>query len=158
MGLADLIAGDRRAILLAIEVDDWASLDDGARFDAHLTLGGGFDPTWLDRFSEAIRSVRPDDRPRDFIDARVDLEGTGANGAIGDRVVEGVERTWIDAVADVPDGALGAVAARWIDLLEQDDGDLPSEEKPTVRQVAAQLVDFARAARQSPDVVFAWAL
>jgi hypothetical protein len=158
MGLADLIAGDRRAILLAIEVDDWASLDDAARFDAHLTLGGGFDPTWLDRFSEAIRSVRPDRPPTDFIDARIDLEGTGEDGAVGDRVLEGVERAWIEAVAAVPDAAVGAVAARWIDLLEQDEGDLPSDEKPTVRRVAAQLVEFARAARGANDVVFAWAL
>jgi hypothetical protein len=158
MGLADLIAGDGRAILLAIQVDDWTSLDEGSRFDAHLTLGGGFDPTWLDRFSEAIRSVRPDERPSDFIDARVDLEGTGEDGAVGERVIEGVDRAWIEAVAAVPDGALGAVAARWIDLLEQDEGDLPSDEKPTIRRVAAQLVEFARAARGSRDIVFAWSL
>ena len=46
----DLVAGDERAILLAISVEDWSGLDDHARFDAHLSLGGGLDPTWLDLF------------------------------------------------------------------------------------------------------------
>jgi hypothetical protein len=47
----DLVAGDERSILLAISVDDWAGFDDPTRFDAHLSLGGGLDPTWLDLFS-----------------------------------------------------------------------------------------------------------
>src|SRR4051794_10114250 len=123
MGLADLIAGRRLEILLAIQTDDWAGFDNRSRFDAHLSLGGGFDPTWLDRFSEAIRLVRPDNAPSDFIDARVDLEGTAEDGTVGERLVEGVERSWIDAVADVPDATISAVTARWIDLLEQDEGD-----------------------------------
>src|SRR4029453_15398946 len=49
--LMDLIAGQEKDILLAIAVDDWAGLRDRDRFDAHLSLGGGLDPTWLDLFS-----------------------------------------------------------------------------------------------------------
>jgi len=56
----DLVAGDEREILLAIAVDDWAGFDDRGRFDAHLSLGGGLDPTWLDLFAEAIRTVTGD--------------------------------------------------------------------------------------------------
>ena len=49
----DLIAGDAHEILLVIGLDDLAAFDDEARFDAHLSLGGGLDPTWLDLFAEA---------------------------------------------------------------------------------------------------------
>jgi hypothetical protein len=49
--LMDLVAGNSREILLAVAVDDWQGLADSERFDAHLSLGGGLDPTWLDLFS-----------------------------------------------------------------------------------------------------------
>ena len=62
--LMDLVAGDAREILLAITIEDWAGLDDRSRFDAHLSLGGGLDPTWLDLFSEAVRSVTGRSRQR----------------------------------------------------------------------------------------------
>src|SRR4029077_6572643 len=75
--LMDLIAGDERLILLAISVDDWAGLDDPSRFDAHLSLGGGLDPTWLDLFAEAVRSVTATDQPTSFLDARRELDGPG---------------------------------------------------------------------------------
>ncbi|MFN8630822.1 MAG: hypothetical protein U0838_11035 [Chloroflexota bacterium] len=52
----DLIAGDQRDIVLALAVGDMAGLDDPDRFTAHLSLGGGLDPTWLDAFSEAVRT------------------------------------------------------------------------------------------------------
>ena len=52
----DLIAGDAREILLVIGLDDLLAFDDPARFDAHLSLGGGLDPTWLDLFAEATRT------------------------------------------------------------------------------------------------------
>ena len=55
--LMDLVAGETREILLAFAVEDEAGLHDRDRFDAHLDLGGGLDPTWLDLFSEAVRSV-----------------------------------------------------------------------------------------------------
>ena len=151
----DLIAGDERAILLAISVEDWAGLDDHSRFDAHLSLGGGLDPTWLDLFSEAVRSVRGSDEPSDFIDARRELEGPDGGG---DRVIERVDPAWIDTIARLPDHAVDAVAGRWVDLVEEELGMLPREEKPWIRQLAGDLVAFCRAADRSPDVLFAWAL
>jgi len=55
--LMELVAGESRDILLALSIDDLDGLDDPDRFAAHLPLGGGLDPTWLDLFSEAVRSV-----------------------------------------------------------------------------------------------------
>ena len=153
--LMDLIAGDEREILLAITVEDWAGLDDASRFDAHLSLGGGLDPTWLDLFSEAVRSVTAGDGPADFIDARRELDGPGD---AGDRVIERVDPAWIDAIARVADHDVDAVAGRWIDLVEEEIGFLPREEKPWIRQLAGDIVRFARAADRSADVLFAWSL
>jgi hypothetical protein len=153
--LMDLVAGDRREILLAIAVDDLAGLADRARFDAHLSLGGGLDPTWLDLFAEAARAVTSSDEPTDFLDARRDLEGASD---VGDRTVEWVHPSWVSAVARIPDSRLDALAGRWIDLVEEELGDLPRDEKPWIRTLASDLVRFARAADQSPDVLFAWSL
>ena len=155
MALMDLIAGDERAILLAISVEDWAGLDDHARFDAHLSLGGGLDPTWLDLFSQAVRSVRGSDEPTDFLDARRELEGPDGGG---DRVIERVDPGWIGALARLSDQAVDGIAGRWIDLIEEEFGELAREEKPWIRQLAGDLVAFARAADRSADVIFAWAL
>lgn len=151
----DLVAGDERAILLAISVEDWASLDDRGRFDAHLSLGGGLDPTWLDLFSEATRRVTGSDEPSDFLEARRELDGP--EGAT-DRVIERVDPAWIDAVARLSDRAVDGVAGRWIDLIEEEFGELPREEKPWIRQLTGDIVAFARAADRSADVLFAWAL
>ena len=153
--LMDLIAGDEREILLAISVEDWAGFDDRSRFDAHLALGGGLDPTWLDLFSEAVRSVTAGDGPADFIDARRELDGPGDTG---ERVIERVDPGWIDAVARIADHDVDAVAGRWIDLVEEEIGFLPREEKPWIRQLAGDIVRFARAADRSSDVLFAWSL
>ena len=153
--LMDLVAGDEREILLAITVEDWAGLDDRGRFDAHLALGGGLDPTWLDLFSEAVRNVTNGDGPADFIDARRELDGPGD---AGDRVIERVDPAWIDAVARIADHDVDAVAGRWIDLVEEEIGFLPREEKPWIRQLAGDVVRFARAADHSADVLFAWSL
>lgn len=153
--LMDLIAGSEREILLAISVEDWAGFDDPGRFDAHLALGGGLDPTWLDLFSEAVRVVTGGDGPTDFIDARRDLDGSGEET---DRVVERVDAAWIGSVARLPDRVVDAVAGRWVDLVEEELGFLPREEKPWIRQLAADLVAFARAADRSSDVLFAWSL
>ena len=155
MALMDLIAGDERAILLAISVEDWAGLDDHGRFDAHLSLGGGLDPTWLDLFSQAVRSVHGSDEPVDFLDARRELDGPDGGG---DRVIERVDPAWIGALARLSDRAVDGVAGRWIDLVEEEFGELPREEKPWIRTLAGDLIAFARAADRSPDVVFAWAL
>ena len=153
--LMDLVAGREKEILLAIAVEDWAGFDDRSRFDAHLSLGGGLDPTWLDLFSEAIRVVTGGDGPADFIDARRELDGSGDES---DRVVERVDPSWIGAIARLPDHDVDAVAGRWIDLVEEELGFLPREEKPWIRQLAGDLVTFARAADRSADVLFAWSL
>ena len=153
--LMDLVAGREKEILLAIAVEDWAGFDDRGRFDAHLSLGGGLDPTWLDLFSEAVRVVTGGDGPADFIDARRELDGSGDES---DRVVERVDPSWIGAIAKLPDQDVDAVAGRWIDLIEEELGFLPREEKPWIRQLAGDLVTFARAADRSADVLFAWSL
>ena len=153
--LMDLVAGDERSILLAISVEDWAGLDDQTRFDAHLALGGGLDPTWLDLFSEAVRTVTSGEGPADFIDARREL--AGANDA-SERVIERVDPGWIDAIARIPDHDIDAVAGRWISLVEEEIGFLPREEKPWIRKLAGDIVRFARAADHSSDVLFAWSL
>lgn len=151
----DLVAGREREILLAISVDDWAGFDDRSRFDAHLNLGGGLDPTWLDLFSESVRSVTGGDAPVDFIDARRELDGPGDNV---DRVIERVDPAWIDAIARLPDHDVDAVAGHWIGLVEEELGFLPREEKPWIRKLAGDIVAFARAADRSSDVLFAWSL
>ena len=156
MGLVmDLVAGDSREILLAVAVDDLASFDDRGRFPAHLTFGGAIDPTWLDLFSAAVRSVTGRDDPSDFLDARTELDGPGDGG---ERTVERIDPDWISAIAMLGDRDLDAVAGHWIDLLEEELGELPREEKPTVRIFARQIVDFARAADRAPAVMLAWSL
>ena len=151
----DLVAGDSREILLVVALDDLASFDDRARFPAHLAFGGAIDPTWLDMFSQAVRAVVGRDEPRDFLDARTELDGPGE---AGERTVERVDPAWIDAVARLDDRDLDAVTGRWIDLLEDDLGALPREEKPSIRQFARDIVDFARAADHAPAVILAWSL
>ena len=153
--LMDLIAGEERDILLAITIDDWAGLQDRERFTAHLSLGGGLDPTWLDLFSEAVRGVTGGDAPLDFIDARHELEGSTQ---LTERSVERVDAAWIGAVALIEDRDVDAVAGRWIDLIEEDLGELPREEKPWIRQLTGEIVRFARNADRAPNVLFAWSL
>jgi hypothetical protein len=126
--LMDLVAGEASAILLVIGLDDLASLDDRGRFPAHLALGSGLDPTWLDLFAEAVRTV------------------------------ERVDPTWVTAVAMIPEHDLGAIAGRWIELVEDELGGLPREEKPWIRDLAGRLVTFCQAADRAPDVLFAWSL
>src|SRR5262245_12588612 len=99
--LMDLVAGDPREILLVLSVDDVAALDDPSRFDAHLALGAGLDPTWLDLFCEAARNAGNRDEPRNFLDARHELEGPEAQV---DYTVEYVDQGWVSQVARLPDG------------------------------------------------------
>ena len=152
----DLVAGDSREILLAVAVDDLASFADRTRFPAHLTLGGAVDPTWLDLFSQAARVVTGGDDPMDFLEARSELDGPGGSGA--ERTVERVDAGWVTAVAMLEDRHLDAITGRWIDLLEEELGELPREEKPTIRMFARQIVDFARLADRAPTVILAWSL
>lgn len=151
----DLIAGNEREILLAISVEDWAGFDDRRRFDAHLALGGGLDPTWLDLFSEAVRNTVDGPGPTDFIDARRELDGPDA---ATERVVERVDPAWLGALARISDQQIDAIAGRWIDLVEEEFGFLPREEKPWIRKLAGDVIAFARSADRSPDVLFAWSL
>jgi len=152
--LMDLVAGDARDIVLALSVDDTAAFDDPDRFVAHLPLGGGLDPTWLDLFSEAVRSVSDNEELLDFLDARTELEGASDTT---ERIVDRVDADWIAAVASLEDEQLGALAGRWIELLEEELGLLPREEKPWIRDLAGRIVTFSRAAAGARDVVFAWA-
>jgi hypothetical protein len=152
--LMDLVAGDARDILLALAVDDTAAFDDRGRFVAHLALGGGLDPTWLDLFSEAVRTLAGGSEPPDFLDARTELEGAGD---ASERIVERVDRGWVEAVARIPEDQLGALAGRWIGLLEEELGLLPREEKPWIRDLTGRIVGFSRDSLAARDVVFAWA-
>lgn len=152
--LMDLVAGDARDIVLVLSVDDTAAFDDPDRFVAHLRLGGGLDPTWLDLFSEAVRSVSANEDLLDFLDARTDLDGAAAST---ERIVERVDPDWVEAVATLSDDQLGGLAGRWIELLEEDLGLLPREEKPWIRDLTGRIVTFCRAATGARDVVFAWA-
>ncbi len=148
----ELVAGSVPDILVAISTDDRAALRDPGRSVAYLALSG-MDPTWLDLFAEAARVTIDAEQPVDFIDARSEL------GAEDDATtVERVDPAWVDAVARLPDGRLDAIAGRWIDRLEEELGALPREEKPWIRQLAAQMVGFCRSAEQAPDVVFVWSL
>jgi hypothetical protein len=151
----DLVAGDSREILLVIAMDELASFDDQERFAAHLAFGGAIDPTWLDLFSQAVRAVAGRDEPRDFLDARAELDGPGD---AGERTVERIDPAWIGAIARLDDRDLDAVTGRWIDLLEDDLGAFPREEKPSIRTFARQIVEFARAADRAPSVILAWSL
>ena len=149
----DLVAGNRKDILAAIAAGDWAGLDDRARFAGHLALGGALDPTWLDLFSEAVRSVTGNDSPGDFLDARSELDGA----VEGERIVDRVDPEWVEQVAAVPDDLVGALAGRWIELLEEELGLLAREEKPWIRDLTGRIVGFSREATGARDVVFAWA-
>ena len=151
----ELVAGPAPDILELAGTSDRASLADPDRFVAYLSLSGGMDPTWLDLFAEAARGVTGADGPADFIDARLELEGPHD---ADDRTIERVDPSWIGTVARISDGDLSAIAGRWIELVEDELGELPREEKPWIRELAGQLVEFCRAADRAPDVLFAWSL
>lgn len=153
--LMELVAGNAPEILMVIGLDDLAALDDRRRFPAHLALGGGLDPTWLDLFAEAARTVTGGDGPADFIDARLELEGPDD---ADDRTIERVDPAWISTVARISDSHLDGIAGRWIELIEEELGALPREEKPWIRDLTGRLVAFCRVADRAPDVLFAWSL
>jgi hypothetical protein len=156
MGLVmDLVAGRQKEILLAIATDDLAAFGDRRRFPAHLTFGGMIDPTWLDLFSQAVRVVTGRDDPADFLEARTELEGPADPGG---RTVERVDPGWVTAIAMLGDHELDAVTGQWIDLLEDELGDFPREEKPSIRKFAHEIVAFARQADSAPAVILAWSL
>jgi hypothetical protein len=156
----ELIAGDAREILVAVGTDDGDALREPGRFDAYLSLSGGMDPTWLDLFAEAVRSATERDTPIDFIDARIELGGSepAADEPVADLTVERVDPAWISAVAAIPDITVDGLAGRWIDRLEDELGALSGEEKPWIRELAGDLIQFCRKADRAPDIVFLWSL
>ena len=155
MSRMELIAGDVRDILVVLSAAEMGGITPKRdRFHAHLPLGGGIDPTWLDLFAEAARMTLDADAPSDFIDARIEL-GTPEDQAL---TIERVDPVWVSAVARIPETSLDAVAGRWIDRLEEEMGPLPREEKPWIRDLAGQIVAFCRIADRAPDVIFVWAL
>ena len=151
----DLVAGEAPDILSVIGLDDLVALDDRRRFPAHLALGGGLDPTWLDLFAEAARTITGGDGPADFIDARLELDGPGDEG---ERTIERVDPGWVTTVARISDHHLDAIAGRWIELVEEELGPLPRDEKPWIRDLTGRLVTFCRTADRAPDVLFAWSI
>jgi hypothetical protein len=152
----ELVAGDAREVLVVVGSEGSRdAFRDPSRFEAYLALGGGMDPTWLDLFAEAVRTVTDQDDPPDFLDARLDL---GTTEPVSEITVERVDPAWIDTVARLPDSALDGIAGRWIDRLEEEFGPIAREEKPWIRDLAGQVVGFCRAADRAPDVIFLWAL
>jgi hypothetical protein len=147
----DLIAGDARDILLVVSLDEWASLLDRSRFPAHVSLGGRMDPIWLDLFAQAARETAGNDRPGPFSEATRRLEARQI--AFADRAVERVDPHWVDEVAFLPDRYLDRIAARWIDLIDREECDVDPEEKPMLRGLAGDLVDFCRRSQSAEDVL-----
>ena len=158
--LMDLVAGDAREILLAVGMDDWTGLRDRDRFPAYLSLGGGMDPTWLDLFARAARDTTGGERPGSFTDAACPLESRLQNrlARLGDRTVERVDPHWIDDVAMLPARQVDRIAARWIDLIGREECAVDPEEKPMLRALAGDLIDFCRRAQDAEDVLFDWSI
>lgn len=154
--LMDLVAGDVREILLAIGLDDWAGLRDPRRFVAYISLGGGLDVTWLDLFAQAARESSGGRTPRPFSEATRALESRLT--ALSERTVERIDPHWIDGLARLPDGQVDRIAARWIDLIDLEECPVDADEKPMLRQVAGDLIDFCRRAEGAEDVLFAWSM
>jgi hypothetical protein len=156
----DLVAGDAREILLVVGMDDWAALRDQSRFPAHISLGGGMDPTWLDLFARAARETIGGNTPQAFSGAACPLESDLQSrlARLGDRTVERVNPHWIDDVARLPDGQVDRIAARWIDLIDCEECDVDPEEKPMLRELAGDLIEFCRRAGGAEDVLFAWSI
>ena len=75
------------------------------------------------------------------------VESSEGPGEAGERTIERVDPRWIDAIARLPDTDLDRVAGRWIDLLEEEYGELPREEKPWIRSPRGRLVTLARECR-----------
>ena len=64
----------------------------------------------------------------------------------------------IREIAAIPDRLVDRVAARWIDLVDGEECRVDADEKPMLRQVAGDLVEFCRLAREAEDVLLAWSI
>ena len=102
-----------------------------------------------------MRAVTGRSQPRDFIDARSELGGPADQAGT---TIERIDPAWITAIARTDDAQIDAIAGRWIDLVEEEIGELPRKAKPWTRNLAADIVDFARRADLSSDVLLAWSL
>jgi hypothetical protein len=114
------------------------------------------DQTWLDLFSQAAREVAGGDSPAPFSDSIYSLDNRLAG--LSDRTVERVDPEWVDDVALLPEGQLDGIAARWIDLIDCEECSVDPDEKPMLRELAGDLVDFCRRAEGAEDVLFAWSI
>ena len=138
-------------------LDDLAALRRPARFDAHLSLGGGLDPTWLDLFSEAARTRAPAATSRSTSSTPAS-SSTGPARRWASGPSSGSTRPGSARSPASPTPPSTPIAGRWIDLVEEELGALPREEKPWIRDLAGQVVRFCRRADRAPDVLFAWSL
>ena len=131
------------------------AVDVRKRFTAHLSLGAGLDPTWLDLFSEAVRAITGSAEPTDFLDARRELDGpdgvpgrrSSASTAAGSKRSPG----W-------PTARCRAVAGRWLDLLDEELGHCRARRSPGFASSLARSWRSAATAERAPDVLFAWSL
>ena len=139
----DLIAGDAREILLVIGLDDLPPST--TRRDSRATSRSAAGSIRRGSTCSPRRraTVTGSGEPTDLLDARIELDGPAEAGV--ERTIERIDPSWISAVARVPDASLDAIAGRWIDLVEEELGELPREEKPWIRDLAGQVVLFCRA-------------
>ncbi len=93
-----------------------------------------------ERQRRAARLPRRPDRARDG------GRDTGSGSSSGST------RTGSRRVAGLPDELHGALAGRWIELLEEELGLLQREEKPWIRDMAGRIVVFSRQAAGARDV------
>ena len=150
----DLVAGDARDIVLALSIDDVAAFEDRDRFVAHLPLGGGLDPTWLDLFAEAVRSVTGLDDLADFLDARTELEGAAAQA---ERIVERVDPSGSRRWRRCPTSGWARWPAAGSSSWRRSWACCHARRSPGSGTWRSGSSPSARAATGARDVVFAWA-
>ena len=134
--LMDLVAGDATDILMVIGLDDLAALDDPRPLHRRTSRSeaGSTRPGSTSSPRRPGRSpVR--DEPTDFIDARLELDAPRPRRT-DDRAGRPARGSRPSPM--IPDHHLGAIAGRWIDLVEDEIGVLPREEKPWIRDLAGR--------------------
>ncbi len=117
-----------------------------ARFDAHLSLGGGLDPTWLDLFCRGGADRAPAATSRPTCSTRASSsKGPARRRAIGP--IERIDPTWISArrprprrAPSTPSPAAGSTSSK------RSSACCRREEKPWIRDLAGQVVRFCRRA------------
>ena len=154
--LMDLVAGDAQEILLAIGTRRPGRRSTiGGGSPAHVALGGGLDPTWLDLFAEAARSVIGRDGPRTS-----STPGSSSTDRARTRTGDRARRSRLDrrpsrASRSARSTRSPRAGSTWS---RRSSASSPRDEKPWIRDLAGELVAFCRAADRAPDVLFAWSL